>query len=92
MLNTVDASRFEVVGVVGSKENRPAVSAHVNEFGYLKTKTPLPIVVFDDTALARYKLVGTPTTLLIDDAGKVERAWIGMWNDDVTSEVAALLK
>lgn len=92
VLNKIDTTRFDVVGVVGSREDHQAVSAHLEEFGYSKTKTTLPIVVFDDASLARYKLVGTPTTLLIDDKGKVEHAWIGMWNEDVTNEVAAVLK
>ena len=92
VLNSIDATRFDVVGVVGAKEDKQAVSAHIDEFGYTKTKTPLPILFFNDDSLSSYKLVGTPTTLLIDDTGKVEHAWVGLWDDETASQVADALK
>lgn len=38
------------------------------------------------------KLSATPTTLLINEDGKVEHAWIGKWDETSASEVAATLK
>lgn len=92
MLNQIDSNRFSVIGVVGDKEDRRAVTTHVEELGYSKTKTALPIVFLSDEALARYKLVATPTTLLISDAGKVENVWVGKWDDGKANDVAAALK
>jgi peroxiredoxin len=46
----------------------------------------------NDGSLARYKLTATPTTLLIDDDGKVEHAWVGKWDEEQANEVAAALK
>lgn len=92
MLNQIDGNRFSVVGVVGDKEDRRAVSVHVEELGYSKTKTALPIVFLNDEALARYKLVATPTILLISDAGKVEHVWVGKWDDAKWNDVAVALK
>jgi peroxiredoxin len=91
-LNRVDDGRVSVVGVVSDREDRQAVLAHADGAGYLKTKTPMPIAFFDDASLARYKLTATPTTLLIDDDGKVEHAWVGKWDEAKMSEVAAALK
>ncbi|MET0648506.1 MAG: redoxin domain-containing protein [Pyrinomonadaceae bacterium] len=91
-LDKVDGGSVSVVGVVREGEDRQAVLAHAEGAGYFKTKTPLPIVFFDDDALARYKLTATPTTLLIDDAGKVEQSWVGKWDAEKAGEVAAALK
>ncbi len=92
VLNQIDSNRFRVIGVVGDKEDRRAVSVHVEELGYSKTKTALPIVFLSDEALARYKLMATPTTLLISDAGKVEHVWVGKWDEAKANEVTAALK
>ena len=92
VLNKVDASRFSVVGLVGDKEDKHAVASHVEELGYFKTKTRLPVVFLSDEVLARYKFTATPTTLLISDLGKVEHVWVGKWDEAKTNEVAAALK
>jgi peroxiredoxin len=92
LLNSVDTNRFTVVGVVSDKETRQSVSAHANGAGYFKTKTPLPVVFFDDESLGTYKLTATPTTLLIADDGRVESAWVGKWDDRKAREIAAALK
>lgn len=92
LLDKVDSNRFLVVGVVSDKEDRRLVYAHAEGAGYFKTKTPLPITFFDNESLGSYKLTATPTTLLIDEEGKVEHAWVGKWDETRTTEVAALLK
>lgn len=92
LLNHVDGSRFTVVGVVSDREDKESVSAHANGAGYFNTKTPLPVIFFDNESLGTYKLTATPTTLLIDDDGRVEYAWVGKWDDGRVREVAAALK
>ncbi|HKS08766.1 MAG TPA: redoxin domain-containing protein [Pyrinomonadaceae bacterium] len=92
LLDHVDKDRFNVVGVVSDREDRQSVAAHAEGAGYFKTKTPLPVIFFDNESLGSYKLTATPTTLLIDEDGKVERAWVGKWDDSRVMEVAAALK
>ncbi|HVG38064.1 MAG TPA: TlpA disulfide reductase family protein [Pyrinomonadaceae bacterium] len=92
LLNTIDHDRFRVVGVVGDREDGRAVAAHAEELGYFRTKVPLPIVVFSNESLERYKLTATPTTLLIGDDGRVERSWVGRWDAIKASEVSLALK
>lgn len=92
MLDKVDSNRFLVVGVVSDREDRQLVSAHADEAGYFRTKTRLPLVFFDSESLGSYKLTATPTTLLINDAGRVEHAWIGKWDTHIAREVAAALQ
>jgi thiol-disulfide isomerase/thioredoxin len=92
LLNKVDRNRFIVVGVVSDREDKQLVSAHAEGAGYFKTNTPLPLVFFDSESLGDYKLTATPTTLLINEDGKVEHAWVGKWDAASATEVAAALK
>ena len=92
VLNRIDSSRFNVVGIVGSREDKQEVSRHADLLGYFKTRIALPVVSVSDETLARYKLTATPTTLLIDDTGRVDYAWVGKWDEKKTAEIAAALK
>ena len=92
VLDKVDSNRFTVVGIVSDREDKRLVSAYADGAGYFKTKTPLPLVFFDSESLGSYKLTATPTTLLINEDGRVEHAWIGKWDETKVMEVAAALK
>jgi peroxiredoxin len=92
VLDKLDSNRFTVVGIVSDREDKRLVSAYADEAGYFKTKTPLPLVFFDSESLGNYKLTATPTTLLIDEDGKVEHAWIGRWDETKAREVATALQ
>lgn len=92
LLDKVDSNRFTVIGVVSDREDKRLVSAHADGAGYLKTKTPLPLIFFDSESLGSYKLSATPTTLLINEDGTVEHAWVGKWDETSVLEVAAALK
>ena len=74
------------------REDKRLVSAYADNAGYSKTRTRLPLVVFDSESLGSYKLTATPTTLLINEDGRVEHAWIGKWDETKAREVAAALK
>jgi len=92
LLDNVDKDHFTVIGVVSDREDRRLVTEHAEGAGYFKTRTPLPVIFFDSESLGSYKLTATPTTLLIDEDGKVERAWVGKWDESKAMEVAAALK
>ncbi len=92
ILNHVDSSRVEVLGLVSDKQDRKAVFTHAEGLGYFKTVTQLPVLFVTNDALVRYKLVATPTTLLVSSAGQVERVWVGKWGQVQTNEVVAALK
>lgn len=92
VLDNVDSNRFTVVGIVSDREDKRLVSAYADNAGYSKTRTRLPLVVFDSESLGSYKLTATPTTLLINEDGRVEHAWIGKWDETKAREVAAALK
>lgn len=92
VLNKVDTSRVEVLGLVSDKLDKKTVFTHAEELGYFKTRTPLPVLFVTNESLVRYKLVATPTTLLLSSTGNVEHVWVGKWDEIKTNEVAAALK
>ena len=92
ILDQIDTSRVEVLGLVSDELNQRTVSTHAEELGYFKTKTPLPVVFTSNESLARYKLVATPTTLLVSKDGIVEHVWVGKWDEVKTKAVAAALE
>jgi peroxiredoxin len=92
VLNQIDSNRFNVVGIVGDREDTQEVAQHADGLGYFKTKVALPVVAVNNETLARYKLTATPTTLLIDNSGRVEHAWVGKWDEATTAVAAAALK
>lgn len=89
LLNLIDSSRFEVIGIVGDREDKETVASHADGLGYFKTRIALPVIFVNDETLIHYKLTATPTTLLIDNTGKVEHAWVGRWDKSHIAEVAA---
>ena len=89
LLNQIDASRFEVVGIVGDREDKQKVANHADSLGYFNTRLVLPVVSVSDELLARYKLTATPTTLMIDNSGTVEHVWVGKWDQSKIDEVNA---
>lgn len=92
VLNKVDGNRVEVLGLVSDRLDKQAVYSHAEELGYFKTKAPLPVVFATNETLTRYRLVATPTTLLIDKNGTVEHVWVGKWDETKTVEVAEALR
>lgn len=92
ILNQMDSSRVEVLGLVSDQLDKQAVYTHAEELGYFKTKAPLPIIFASNESLARYRLVATPTTLLVSETGTVEHVWVGKWDETKTTEVAAALQ
>ena len=91
LLNLIDSSRFEVIGIVSDRDDKQKVADHADGLGYFKTRLVLPIVSVSDEALARYKLTATPTTLLMDNSGTVEHVWVGKWNQSKIDEVATAI-
>ena len=92
ILNKVDGNRVEVLGLVSDKLDKQAVYTHAEELGYFKTKSPLPVIFATNETLTRYRLVATPTTLLIGKNGTVEHVWVGKWDETKTAEVAEALR
>lgn len=76
LLNRVDRNRFTVVGLVSETEERGRVFEYLHTFDCDHLETAF----VSNSVLRNYKLSITPTTLVVDSNGTVEKAWAGVWD------------
>ena len=76
LLSKADENRFEVLGLVSDGEDKNKVGEYLRSFGCDSLRTALA----PNAVLRNYKLGATPTTLVVDNTGKVEHAWAGAWD------------
>ena len=83
---------LEVIGLVKASEDKTALNAYLREMA-LSTDSPTPLrVAFIPEDLQRdYKLFATPTTLVADTSGVIEKSWVGAWRANQFAEVNAAL-
>ena len=86
LLKTFDASKYEVFAVFNRKEELKTVDEYFDTFGYKNAGTSIKVLFSEDETLEKYKLKSTPTTLVIDESDRVEKAWVGLWSPGVLAE------
>ena len=86
-MNRVDSSRFEILGLVADSEDKRVVSEYLESVEC----DSLRIAMVPPSEMVSYKLTRTPITLLVSNEGKVEKAWIGLWDEKSLDDVASIL-
>ena len=82
ILAQADANRFEVIGLVREAEDVAKLKTYLSEMGCAPdSPTPLKVVLISDEILLRYKLSATPVTLIVSNNARVEKAWMGLWDE-----------
>lgn len=76
LLGRVDKDQFDIIGVVSEAEDKNKVSDYLRLFGCESLK----VAFVANGVLRNYKLSVTPTTLIVNNNGKVEQAWSGTWD------------
>lgn len=75
ILGRADRERFEVIGIASDREDRAKLEDYLRQFGCDgASSTPLRVALVPDDVLRSYKLSATPTTLVVNNDGAVERA------------------
>ena len=90
MLRQIDSRRYEIVEIFNAGEERPAVSNYVNSIGH-STIPNLHVLFSESETLQKYKLNATPTTLVLNEEGFVEKVWNGLWDKSKVKEVNSYL-
>jgi hypothetical protein len=92
MLSRVDASRFEVVGLVNEREDRDGVRKYLEAMGCAPgSPTPLRVAFIPADVRSGYLLDSTPTTLVLSADGTVEQNLVGRWNEADSRAAGAAL-
>lgn len=91
LLDNIDPSRYEVVGITGEREDKAKISEYLKEVGYSDARYPLQVAFAPDNVLRSYRLTSTPTTLLVANDGKVEEVWVGRWDTAAAAKASGVL-
>jgi peroxiredoxin len=78
ILNRVDQNQYQVLGVAAESEDETKLT----EFLRSVNCESMNVALLPNSLLNAYKLSVTPTTLVIENNGKVEKVWAGSWKDD----------
>ena len=82
ILAHADSNRFEVIGLVRKAEDLARLQTFLSEMGCAPdSPVPLKVVLVPDDVLEHYKLSPTPVTLIVSNSGRVEKAWLGLWDE-----------
>lgn len=60
---------------------------YLNNYGYEEVGRPVRVLFSPDEELQKYKLSATPTTLVLNENGVVEKVWPGLWDRSMIAEV-----
>lgn len=92
MLGRIDASRFEVVGLVNDSEDRDKLREYLDAMGCsAESRTPLRVALIPSAVRSGYLLDSTPTTLVLSGDGTVEQNLVGRWTEDDSRVASAAL-
>lgn len=82
MLEHADRSRFEIIGIAAQTEDKARLSEYLRAMGCSEQSAAhLRVALATGDVLQSYKLTATPITVIINNDGRVDEAWTGMWND-----------
>lgn len=92
LLGRIDASRYDVVGLVNEKEDRGKVREYLGQMGCApEAQTPLRVAFVPPAVRDGYLLDSTPTTLVLNGDGTVEQNLVGRWTEDEVRAAGAAL-
>jgi peroxiredoxin len=92
ILAQAEANQFEVIGLVSETEDLAALKAFLVEMRCASdSPAPLQVALVPDEILRRYKLSPTPATLIVSNAGRIEKAWIGLWDETGLADASSAL-
>ncbi|MGI8468095.1 MAG: TlpA family protein disulfide reductase [Pyrinomonadaceae bacterium] len=76
LVSNADPAKFKVTAVTVD-DNADEIKGYMNTYGI--NSWDVLSIKKDDADKA--ELSGTPTTIVLDNKGKVEKVWVGMWRD-----------
>lgn len=85
VIKNAEPSKLEVIGILADTEDRSGVADYLRSVDC----QDLPVILVPKSLFKDYKLVSTPTTLVIGSDGRVRRAWLGEWNPSMLAAAVA---
>lgn len=86
-LKQTDINNYKIYFLFNNREDISKVNEYLETNGFMSDGNSVTPLFSDNETLRKYKLNGTPTTLIINGAGIVEKSWSGLWDRATISEV-----
>ncbi len=81
-----------MIGLVREAEDVTKLKTYLSEIGCAQdSPVPLKVVLVPDDVVLRYKLSVTPVTLIVSNSGTVEKAWMGLWDENNISAASSAI-
>lgn len=82
ILEQSEKAGFEVWGLAGDEQDKAKLQEYLVAMGCVKDGLPsLRVALVSKEMRESYKLHSTPTTLIVSGDGRIEKAWLGLWDD-----------
>lgn len=92
ILEQSEKAGLEVWGLAGDEQDRAKLQDYLAAMGCVKDGVPsLRVALVSKEMRDSYKLHSTPTTLIVSGDGRIEKAWLGRWDDMERLEASAFL-
>lgn len=92
ILEESEKAGFEVWGLAGDEQDKAKLRDYLAAMGCVQDGVPsLRVALLSKEVRESYKLHSTPTTLIVSGDGRIEKAWLGRWDDMERLEASAFL-
>lgn len=82
----INAENYKIYMLFNDDEEIPKVEQYLEDNGFTIAENQITVLFSDNEMLQKYKLNGTPTTLVVNESGTVEKSWSGLWDKTKISE------
>lgn len=91
-LEHAESNGYEVMGLVDETEDRAKLAEYLREMGCsADSQKPLKVALVPEAIKLSYQLSATPITLLVNNEGTVQNAWVGQWSVSDAGEAGTSL-
>jgi len=87
VLKSINGNRFQVIGLVSDSEDKAKVEDYLRSAGC----ESMPVAFLPSSIQQSYKLIFTPITIVVDNNGRVEKIWPGLWDNDTIASANSSL-
>ncbi len=87
LASQVKSGQYEIFALFNDREEHPKVEEYLKTYGFADINISVKPLYSNGEILQKYRLNGTPATLIINENGIVEKAWSGLWDKTTISEV-----
>lgn len=83
LVSKADSQKYKI-DLITTETDADSVKKYLDDYGVGSWET----LSIEKADADKAELSGTPATIVLDDDGKVEKAWVGMWRDEELADAS----